>query len=205
MTMKNDTGHVYLYHRKDMDKILNIGIDIDGVIADLVSAMLPILSEVCGYSVIYADITEYDIGKVLKTERQMAYIWKAVYNDAFLINAPVIKGALDGLNRISNHTIILITSRPQETQIATEQWFKNKCIKYDRLIFCQQGKHVYRGDIDMFIEDQYEEACNMVAAGIPTLLFNQPWNQALVDSSNIKRVRDWKETTEYIQLFGNNE
>jgi len=188
-----------------MDKILNIGIDIDGVIADLVSAMLPTLSEICGYSVTHADITEYDIGKALKIEGQMAYIWKAVYNDAFLVNVPAIKGALDGLNRISNHTIILITGRPLKTQIATEQWLKNNFIKYDRLIFSQQGKHVYRDDIDMFIEDQYEEAYNMVAAGIPIILFNQPWNQRLRDSSNIKRVRDWEETTEYIQLFGNNE
>ncbi|MCK4787856.1 MAG: hypothetical protein KAV87_29145 [Desulfobacteraceae bacterium] len=203
--MKNDTEHVYLYHRKDMDKNLNIGIDIDGVIVDLVSAMLPILSESCGYGVTHADITEYDIGKALKIEGQMAYIWKAVYNDAFLINAPAIKGALDGLNRISNHAIILITGRPQKTQIATEQWLGKNFIKYDRLIFSQQGKHIYHDDIDMFIEDQYEEACNMVAAGIPTILFNQPWNQRLVDSSNIKRVRDWEEITEYIQLFGNNE
>ena len=188
-----------------MKKILKIGIDIDGVIADLVSAMLPTLSEISGYSVTHADITEYDIGKALKIEGQMACVWKAVYDDAFLINVPAIKGALDGLNRISNHTIILITGRPMETQIATEQWLKNKLIKYDRLIFSQQGKHIYCDDIDMFIEDQYEEAYNMVAAGIPTILFNQPWNQRLVDSSNIQRVRDWVETTEYIQLLGNNE
>lgn len=188
-----------------MDKILNIGIDIDGVIADLVSAMLPILSETCGYNVIHTHITEYDIGKALGIQQHMDRIWKAVYNDAFLIDVPAIGGALEGLNRISKHTIILITGRPQQTKNVTEKWLKTNTIKYDKLIFSEKGKHLYSEDVDIFVEDHYEEANNMLSVGIPTMLFDQPWNQRSVDINTLKRVKNWKEITEHIERLRNNE
>ncbi|MFC1971260.1 hypothetical protein ACFLV0_04980 [Chloroflexota bacterium] len=186
-----------------MNKVLSIGIDIDGVIADLVSAMLPILSETCGYAVTHADITEYDIGVALNIQGHMVHIWKAVFNDAFLIKVPMIQGALDGLNRISKHKIVLITGRPQETRVVTENWLGKNNVKYDRLIFSRQGKDIYSEEIDLFVEDQYKEACNMASAGIMTILLDQPWNKRIVKSNNIKRVSNWEEITKTIRQFEN--
>ena len=61
-------------------KNLKIGIDIDGVIVDLVTSMLPLLSKYCGRSVRYSDICFFDIGKALNIEDKMEDIWTEVDN-----------------------------------------------------------------------------------------------------------------------------
>lgn len=186
-----------------LNDILKIGVDIDGVIADLVSAMLPLLSKACGYNVTHADITKYDIGKALNIEKHMGGIWKAVYTDEFLIKVPLIDGSLNGLGSIPDQSIIFITGRPEPTRSITDMWLKNNNIDSYELRFSTKGKHLNCDGIDVFIDDYYEEASNVSATGIPTLLFDQPWNQGPVDG-NMKRVKDWTEITEYITRMSNN-
>lgn len=63
-------------------KHLRIGIDIDGVIVDLVSLMLPLLSKACGRPVSHQDIYCFDIGRALDIEEKMADVWAQVYGRA---------------------------------------------------------------------------------------------------------------------------
>ena len=183
-------------------KNLKIGIDIDGVIVDLVTAMLPLLSEACGRSVCHSDIYCFDIGKALNIEKQMQDIWTEVYSSNMLRAAPPIKGAIVGLNELREHVIWLVTQRPKSTQKDTERWLRDKKIKYDNLEFVYGvAKHSVGKDFDVFLEDNLEQACAIAVAGINALLLDQPWNQSPILPQKCRRVQDWDAIVTHIKTL----
>jgi uncharacterized HAD superfamily protein len=181
---------------------LKIAIDIDGVIVDLVTAMLPLLSKACGRPVHHEDIYCFDIGKALNIESKMQYIWDQVYHSDILQTAPPIKGAIMGLDKLSNHEIWLVTHRPKWTQQDTELWLKEKKIKYHRLEFVRSTKKLSVGpDFDVFLEDNLEQACAIAEAGIQAILLSHPWNTCTTLPEKCIRVSDWDAITRQMYIF----
>ena len=181
-------------------KHLQIGIDIDGVIVDLVSSMLPLLSKACGRPVSHQDIYCFDIGKALNIEEKMADIWAHVYHSNTLPFAPPIKGAITSLSALREHEIWLVTKRPTSTRSHTISWLRKKKIKYDHLIFDSSPyKHSVGQNFDVFVEDNLEQACAIAEAGIFSLLLDQPWNQTPILPKHCRRVQDWNAIVLYIK------
>jgi uncharacterized HAD superfamily protein len=190
-----------VYNRYYM-KNIKIGIDIDGVIVDLVSSMLPLLSKYCGRSVCYSDIRCFDIGKALKIEDKMEDIWTEVDNGNILRVAPPIKGAIIGLSELSEHDIWLVTSRPKSSRSDTELWLRENRVEFDKLKFVDTGDKVpVVRALDVFLEDSLETACAVAEAGIDSLLFDQPWNQCSKLPRRCERVKDWKDVGMYIKML----
>jgi len=184
-------------------KNLKLAIDIDGVIVDLVAAMLPLLSEACGRPIRHEDIYCFDIGKALNIESKMQYIWDKVYSGNILQTAPPIKGAIIGLDQISNHEIWLVTHRPKLAQKDTELWLDEKKIKYHRLEFVRSTKKLSVGlDFDVFLEDNLEQACAIAEAGIPAILLSHPWNTCTTLPEKCIRVSDWDAIARQIDILG---
>ena len=178
---------------------LKIGIDIDGVIVDLVGIMLPLLSKARKQSVCHSDICCFDIGKALHIEKQMEDIWAQVYSNNMLRAAPPVKGAIEGLSELSTHTIWLVTQRPRATQKDTEWWLCQHEIKYDNLEFvCGVTKHSVGEDFNLFLEDNLEQACKIAEAGINSILLDQPWNQSITLPQKCVRLHDWDAIIVYI-------
>ena len=179
---------------------LRIGIDIDGVIVDLVSSVLPLLSKACGRPVSHRDIYCFDIGKALNIEDKMADVWAQVYRGNTLRFAPPIKGAITGLSALREHEIWLVTRRPTSTRSHTMSWLREKRIKYDHLIFdSSPNKHSVGQNFDVFVEDNLEQACAIAEACIFSLLLDQPWNQTLILPKHCTRIEDWNAIVLYIK------
>jgi len=183
-------------------KNLKIGIDIDGVVVDLVTAMLPLLSEVCRRPVYHSDIYCFDIGKALKIEDKMEDIWTEVYNGNILRVAPPIKGAIIRLSELSEHEIWLVTQRPKSSRSDTELWLREKKIEFGNLRFVDTvGKESVARNLDVFLEDNLEAACAIAEAGISSLLFDQPWNQCSKLPQRCKRVQDWEAVVMHVKML----
>jgi len=172
---------------------LVIGIDIDGVIVDLGSAMLPLLTEVCARPVLYQDLCSWDLGEALSIDEEtMSRTWERLFDsDAFRYALP-IDGALNGLSALSEHEIWLVTSRPISTQDLTLSWLHNNRVHYDHIVFNRRGDKLSVGPMfSVFVEDFLDEAITIAKTGIFTILFDQPWNQASKLPDNIKRAFNW--------------
>jgi len=174
-------------------KRLVIGLDIDGVIVDFGSVILPLLSEVCARPVLYQDLCSWDLGKALNIdENTMACTWGQILDSDLLRHAPPIKDAIEGLSALSKHEIWLVTSRPISTQSLTLSWLHKNKIRYDHIVFDRRGDKLSVGPtFDVFVEDFMEEAYAIAEAGIFTILFDQPWNNTSILPQNCKRVYDW--------------
>lgn len=177
-----------------------IALDIDGVIVDLVQAMLPLLSDACGRPVRHEDITQYDIGKSLHIEHLMNNIWKRVHDDNLWLSAPPISGALNGLKQLGDYRLVFVTGRPEETTRGfTERWLDANKIQYEQLYFASGSKQVSDLDCIAFIDDHLDHIREAAEAGVRTLLFNQPWNQTFQLPANCRRVHDWKQVIDELR------
>ncbi|MFC1995382.1 hypothetical protein ACFLVM_00680 [Chloroflexota bacterium] len=174
-------------------KRLVIGMDIDGVVVDFGSVILPLLSKVCNRKVVYQDLCSWDLGEALNiNEKTMADTWEQILDSDLFRHAPAINGAIEGLSAISKHEIWLVTSRPLSTQDLTLSWLRDNKVHYDHIVFNRRGDKLSVGPkFDVFVEDFVDEACTIAEAGIFTLLFNQPWNNTSILPKNCKRVPDW--------------
>ncbi|MFC1860150.1 hypothetical protein ACFLYC_01060 [Chloroflexota bacterium] len=177
-------------------KRLAIGIDIDGVIVDLGTAMLPLLSEVCARPVLYQDLCSWDLGEALSIDEEtMAHTWERLFNSDLLRHAPPIKGAVESISTLSKHEIWLVTSRPMSTESLTLSWLHDNKVSYDHIVFNRRGDKLSVGPkFNVFVEDFLDETITIADAGIFTILFDQPWNHASKLPANCKRVYDWKTT-----------
>jgi len=174
-------------------RLLRLGMDIDGVIVDYASVMLPILSGVCNRSISYDDLICWDIGEALDIDEKMvADVWQQILGSDILRPAAPIRGAIAGLSALSKHEIWLVTARPTSLQSLTVSWLNEKKVKYDRLLFDNgTDRHSIGQELDVFVEDHLEQACAIAEAGVSTLLLDQPWNQTAILPENCKRVTDW--------------
>ena len=181
-------------------KRLTIGLDIDGVIAEAVNAMLPVITEVCNRPLSPEDINRRDLGEALNIdEKSVRYIWEKTLETDLLRHASPIDGAVAGLSELGRHEIWIVTARPAFLRDLTVAWFQENNIRYDHIVFDRMGDKISAGpEFDVFVEDFIEKARIFAHAGIFTLLFDQPWNQVDVLPENCQRVHDWSTVVKLI-------
>lgn len=168
--------------------------DIDGVIVDFGSVILPVLSKLCDRPVLYSDLCSWDLSQALNiNEKTMAATWRKIMDSDLFRRAPPIKGAIEGLSMLSKHEIWLVTSRSISMQNLTVSWLQDYQVSYARLVFDRSGdKHSVGPKFDVFVEDFLEEAVILAESGINTILLDQPWNKTGPLPNNCQRVYDWK-------------
>jgi len=175
-------------------------VDIDGVIVDLGTAMLPLLSKVCARPVAYQDLCSWDLGEALSISQEtMNSTWEQLFDSDALRYAPPIAGAINGLSTLSGHEIWLVTSRPLSTQGLTLSWLHDNRVHYDQIVFNRRGDKLSVGPkFNVFVEDFFDETKTLAEAGIFTILYDQPWNKASKLPANCKRAYNWDDILEMI-------
>ncbi|MFC2039764.1 hypothetical protein ACFLTW_01120, partial [Chloroflexota bacterium] len=103
------------------------------------------------------------------------------------------------LSLLNEHEIWLVTSRPLSSQELTLSWLHDNKIRYNQIVFNRRGDKLSVGPkFDVFVEDFLDEATTIAEAGIFTILFDQPWNQALKLPANCKRAYTWDDVLQMI-------
>ena len=181
-------------------KRLVIGIDIDGVIVDTGTVMLPLVSEACARPVAYQDLCSWDLGEALNIDEEtMKSIWERIFNSDALRHAPPIDGAINGLSTLRKHEIWLVTSRPITIRELTISWLHDNGAHYDQIVFNRRGDKLTVGpSFNVFIEDFLDEAITIAEANIFAIIFDQPWNQASELPANCKRAYNWDDVLQII-------
>ena len=117
-----------------------MGLDIDGVIVDLGTAMLPLLSEVCARPGGIQDLCSWDLGEALGIGHEtMNRTWERFFDSDAFRYAPPIDGAINGLSALSEHEVWLVTSRPISTQDLRLSWLHDNRLHYDQIVFNRRG------------------------------------------------------------------
>jgi len=175
---------------------VRIGVDIDGVINDILTICVQKLNKHLNKSLTVKDITDYDFSKCYDVSYAEMHNFFVREEESILENVAPQETAAQVLQEIGKyHRVILITARPPSQREVTEVWLEKHNIPYDKLITI--GSHdkreaCRREKIELFIEDRLENALMINALGIPVLLMDAPHNRTELPAG-ITRVNCWQE------------
>ncbi|MBI4512739.1 MAG: hypothetical protein HY702_01395 [Gemmatimonadetes bacterium] len=174
---------------------MRLGIDIDGVVLDFVTAFCTTCRERYGYAIRYEDIVCHDLGQVLGVGSKTLERLIEETLESELIKP--YSGAVEGLRRLrqQGHVVELLTSRPQTLRKRTEAVLRQYNVAYDKIIFALFLQKVAKVEaLDLFIEDSLAEALEVVGNGTPVLIYKHPWNERSLNvEGRLQYVETWEQ------------
>lgn len=155
---------------------MRIGIDVDGVLANQVAAVLPRIEAKYGLRLSYGQLDQWryplgdsDIG---------IEIMEAMEDSDWIRSMPVHPGcaeALDGLKTLGE--VVIVTARPAESAEATLEWLESNRLPFHRIVHCL-GTEKVQQNLDILVDDYTGNIEGFLACGSGMgVLLDQPWNQ----------------------------
>jgi uncharacterized HAD superfamily protein len=192
---------------------MNIGIDLDGVLADTMTMINEYYNTGHGTNFILDDYRQFELRETWKCTREDALkkIDEFFFSDYFKTVIPV-SGAVEGINALSGgHKLFVITARPGHVQEETRNWLsRHYGNKFSGIFFTNEWRHENSGPrskqemcselgIDVLIEDSLENAMACNSDGIKIFLLDRPWNRTEEEiPANIIRAYSWDEIVELL-------
>jgi uncharacterized HAD superfamily protein len=181
---------------------MNLGFDIDGVIANFTEPLLETIKEKYGLTLTVKDIYTFDLGIVLGITKAEG---NQLITETLKKDLPLNHGAKETLEQLSRegHNIYLLTGRYDHLREITQSWLKEKGIPYNQLHMLNIGqKYLAKVEpISLIVEDSLEEALEWTRKVKNVLIYDQPWNQTLNVKNLTRRVHNWKEIYREIQAL----
>ncbi|MED4781277.1 5' nucleotidase, NT5C type [Brevibacillus choshinensis] len=186
------------------EKILTIGIDIDGTVTSP-SSIVPLMNESFGKDLRYEDCYEYNLANVYKITDEEFDKWLELNGERLYDEAPV-HGNADHILRTwhPQFKLVYISAREARHRDVTINWFSRYNIPFHDVDLV--GSHdklsaAKKWGVDLFLEDRLENALQLSEAlQIPVFLFDTPYNQSELPPL-VHRVTSWDEVQEKVQLL----
>lgn len=160
---------------------LNIGIDVDGVLANQIAGVLPLIKERHDVTLTYGDITDWRLP--IKDSDIAKEIVQAQENRDYVLNMRVHEGAKRVLKFLHRYNrLIVITARQGDAATTwTAEWLRRNKLPFDEVIGGTEAKKSdHRTDvlIDDYTGNVLEFLTNTDGVAV---LVDQPWNRERAD------------------------
>ena len=174
---------------------MKIAVDIDGVLADQVGAVLKVIEREYGlkYSKRDIDRAHWSFGGIeIWTE-----IGKLLSDPEYVLQVPLIEGSQNAIKRLFRHDVFVVTARRPNSEVATKQWLSAHFPSLKQYHSARTGsKHnipsdVLIDDLDMNIVEFVKSDPNRRG-----ILFQHPWSLNGMDiesySNQVSYCPDWR-------------
>lgn len=183
---------------------MRAGVDLDGVIADLLTPFTKKINKEFGLSLKHEDITSFHFADCIPglDWDSIKSVWE---NPKFILKQPLLPWAKWGINRLKGlgYTIYIITARKSYLKQATLQWLEKHEIHFDEIVTGKREEkwsYIERKGLDIFIEDKAQNALEAVRSCERVYLIDAPYNKQL-DEPKIIRVEGWREIVKHERGF----
>ena len=174
---------------------MKIAVDIDGVLADQVGAILKVIKKEYGQS--------YSKNDVNRAHWSFAGvdIWskiaKSLDNPVYVLGVPLIDGSQKAMLQLTKHDIFVVTARTPNTEVATKLWLETHfpCLK--EYYYAMTGTK-YNVPSDVLIDDLDMNIVEFVKSDPNRrgILFMHPWSINDTDiesySNQVYFCSDWQ-------------
>jgi len=186
---------------------MKAGIDLDGVIADLLTPFIRKINKEFGLSVKRKNISSFYFSDCIPSPNwdDIIKIWE---DPDFILKQPLVPWARWGINRLRDlgYAIYIVTARKSHLKEATLQWLKKHKIYFDEIVTGKQEEkwsYIERKGLDIFVEDKAQNALEAIRFCERVYLIDAPYNKQL-DEPKAIRVKGWREIVEQERRFINN-
>lgn len=182
-----------------------VAVDVDGVLADQVKAILADIRRRLGIEMERSDVRSWD-EPVPGTETDIKIeIESALRRKEFVRSIPFLPGAREGVRKLQSHgyRIIVATSREPSVDSATRAWLDAGGVEYDDYLnLSVDGKGGVAADI--LVDDYTKHIEDFSKQGGMGVLFRQPWNASRDEDDFRDQVvvaDGWEETVKIIMKY----
>lgn len=192
---------------------MKIGIDLDEVLADFLSALIEYHNATYGTSLFKEQFQSYRFWEIWGGTKEEAI--QKVYDfhqTSYFRNIKPVVGSQEATNILrQNNDLFVITSRQNDVSEATQKWVAQYFPNVFSDIFftnhySQNGSSTSTKKqicdsvgVDILIEDEPERVSECLNPKRKNLLFDHPWNRNAELPQEIYRVHSWKEILNFIQ------
>lgn len=191
---------------------MTIGIDIDEVLADLLSQYINFLNHQYKLALTYEVFRGYyiwDDWQDLNIPKNI--LFENFYKSNFFKQIKPIKESLNIVDQIKkNHSLYAITSRPDNLKRQTFEWINKyvphtfKEIHFANYLLNQKKSDICKElHVDLMIEDSMDYALDCANNNIQVLLLSYPWNNTTINNPLIYKVKTWDEIRLYLGKYIN--
>lgn len=187
---------------------MRIGVDVDGVLADRIPAILDLIA---GRHGVHLDPDEIAGGEtpVPGTDRGVRSFFAETDEDSdHLRSLPTVDGAVDGMRTLAaDHELLIATYRKPAARKPTRRWLAAHGIPYDGYVR-EVGEGKRGVPADLLIDDSSPTVRAFAAGGGRAILFSQPWNGhgAGADRDDSLHVVDgWPELIDLVAALASGE
>ncbi len=182
-----------------------VGIDFDDVLFCCNETLQPFHNNRYGTNLTKDNVATYYLHDLWKCTKEEAYERVLeFYNSEEHASMQPLEGAVEAIHQLSKrYELFVVTARPPEAEVTTKKLLKHfpNVFKKIHFVGTTTGKNhtitkaevCKQEHIDIFIDDSFHNTVNIAIIGIPTLLFNQPWNKENALPDGVKRVYSWEE------------
>ena len=172
---------------------MRIGIDVDGVLADQVRAVLALMNALYPDTRhVYNDVTHWgglqELYGISETTllRHMETVW-AQHAVGWLIDPHELQGLIRRLHT-RGHTVHIISKRTPKSWPYVMGWLCAVPLGVDSISLLSTGSK-YDFPVDIMLDDNPKLAAEAVLHNKHLFLVDQPWNQEIVDGEHVTRAQ----------------
>jgi 5'(3')-deoxyribonucleotidase len=172
-----------------------IAIDVDSVLADIMTPLLPILNKKHGTNLQISDIKEWN--HTVNGNSIGHYIRSFLADPAFVLSMPEVEGSRSAMAELyKKNEIAIATGRPTFCKNNTMKWLDGRFL-YDKIIFSKE-KTTKNLQCDVLLDDSPSYLSKFIKSGGKGILFSRPWNENNVPDGCNCVVDSWTEALEAI-------
>jgi hypothetical protein len=147
------------------------------------------------------DLIRYSIPEMLGISESAYQAFYARWGEALHAGSQIRSQAADVVRRLARgHQIHYVSARGKKMQSVSQAWLAGHGLPADSLHLLGTHHKVAKAQAlhcDLFIEDCYDNAEMLAAAGIRVLLIDCPYNRAVLPPG-ITRVKSWPEIEAHV-------
>lgn len=161
---------------------MKIGVDIDGVIADILTPLAARINKEFGHDIGLKDLDKFDLSDTLKKyDIKSTWLFKMFKDEWFWSEAIPYEENIQTLNewKAQGHMIYLLTGRSSSTGIQTAAWLRRAKVSYSRLEFLKVMKKyefMLKEEIPVIFEDRFFEANKTASYGMRSFVIRRSYN-----------------------------
>ncbi len=183
-----------------IDDKLKIGLDVDGVLADVIQSWLYYNNKIRP-TILKSEISEWDFWKKFQINKfdfykELSRCWTS-WEDIPTTEKEISKATAD-LSKLG--TVDIVTAREESTHPFVKNWLESKKISYKNYVGVTEGTEKTKLDYDIFIDDSPINAQSMLTAGKSVVLYTQPWNLNY-NNPDVKRIYQLREAISVIKTL----
>jgi len=168
---------------------MRIALDVDGVLADLITTLLTVYEEETGIKIRPEEVDSWDFWRRYNISRQQFIQLLIKTWDRWRDIQPTendLAEDVEELNRLGH--IDIVTQRPAKTINNVKKWLAHHGIKYRNFTWVPPKSTKAILNYHVFIDDSPKLAEELIKLGKSMLLYNQPWNKTIKETKTLKRV-----------------